>query len=538
MEERAVLDVAVAAYASARAAEGPAPTRPLARCLVTVRRGRTVVGRQTTDASGVASFQVPAGSYQVAVDLPRGYRPVRKAIDVEVDERRRGRVDLLARPRFAVIAGDIGLPPGSSDADDGQTLPLVAIELWQGNVKIAATATASDGRYELRIDTPGTVQVRPAPELVDERGQRLVPDVAALVIEAPAGARRLLGTICYSFADGTIRLQVRRQGESFELYQGETASGPPLRRLVAARDQAAVTFPDLGEGRYTLVAIPPAGAVGDPIPRRASMVVELQAGARVDLGSGFEFRPVDQEERDEADGGAPPGPPDSPAERSLSMPAQGGAADRPSARIGELATITIKVEFPEGDPQGIMTTGVQQLGTSEPAPAALTGQLAVMHLLNVEMRGEIEERLERELRDTVGPEATLDALIMKKGSVEILIAIGLVLATVRDVNETVNAVEELSGRAIAIVHWALRRMPRSTPSPPPHVVSGYWSRGTLLLPTGPAGAVEEAEEVEEQADRRDRGRGPLDPTRMLTVYLLIANAALIATLLVMVLLRR
>jgi hypothetical protein len=226
------------------------------------------------------------------------------------------------------------------------------------------------------------------------------------------------------------------------------------------------------------------------------------------------------------------------------MPQPDDAAGDLPARMGELATITVHVEFPDGSPRGIVAPGV----TSENASVqSLHGDAAVMHLLTVQMRGEIEERLHEELRATLGPAATLDSLIIKPGSVEILMVIGLAFAALRDVNETVNAVEQLSGRVLGVVRWALRRMPRTTPSLPRHVVSGYWSRGALLLPEGPAAELGERERLAapetaaapEALAASDTGdRRAFDTTRVFAIYLLLVNVALLATLIALLFLRQ
>jgi hypothetical protein len=213
----------------------------------------------------------------------------------------------------------------------------------------------------------------------------------------------------------------------------------------------------------------------------------------------------------------------------------------------ELGSISVKIHFP----YGAKTITATKDSTAR-NPEHLEGEAAVAHLLRVDMRGELETGIQDEARKALGIEdVKVELLTVNEGqSVELVLAvIGLAATLIKDAPEIKQGFDRLFQGSLNVVRRVLQRMPRPGPVPA-HVLTGSWTQGAALLrmqrepatqpaiPDAgrvPARVEPPAGEARAQPDTDRTAPARLStPSLLLSIYLLIVNVALIATLIVLV----
>lgn len=292
---------------------------PLPGAQVKITQGPPApLGPRSTDAGGEVRFNDldAATNYQITVVAPPNYRAptqlfrngVSQALNQDIVLRRGDHVVVQVgmAPVAGRVQGTITVPPGTNPAG------LQVEARIEGRLIDRATAAAkprtakTTWAYRLDIDEPGVVEVRPS-ESFESAGRLYVPrsgDVSRLVTVPPGGIATVDLAYVPSSAEVRLGAQVvddvdgRRErhplrGVTFKLF--ELGKDRPLRESTTQSD-SAVVFPDVPEGSYRVVAVPPRGPHDQRLqlarPSGREVTLTVADGQPVDLTNQFVFQPA------------------------------------------------------------------------------------------------------------------------------------------------------------------------------------------------------------------------------------------------------
>jgi hypothetical protein len=320
------LVVRTSSYPTSAGGSGPDDpgVRPLAGCAVTVTVGPAPrPTQQVTGADGEVRFEnLPAADYQISVAPPpltgsttpaftippnplflNGGGPSPLATNLPVKDGGEVIVDVVITPKDGQVAGRVQLitPTGVVRQRD------IQIDARNGGLLVDSDLTTNTGRYKLKIDRPGLIEIIPQSEvtsgiltfnpqpgdasqfvLVQSGDMTVVADIA---YEA-SGAELLVGAELVEEVDGQEKRSTL-DGVTFRLF--EQGKADPVKELIT-QQQTPGAFSDLKAGAYRIEPLPPAASNGQRLqltrPSTPALSIKLGDGQHIDLTKEFEFQPT------------------------------------------------------------------------------------------------------------------------------------------------------------------------------------------------------------------------------------------------------
>jgi hypothetical protein len=213
--------------------------------------------------------------------------------------------EVIVEVGLVPVAGNVAVTiKGLPDTDP---IPKVRTEARNGGV-LVTTDSGGALEFDLEIDRPGLIEIRPEPSVRDNNGRIYTPtaktasqflyvgpgDVdATAVIEYEAGrAQVVVGALFRE--KGTSQSQATPlDGVTFQLFKIDEAK--PVSE-VTTRPQATSAFRDLPADTYRIVAVPPPSNNGHRQrivqPPTGEIALVVAQGQHIDLSREFVFEPV------------------------------------------------------------------------------------------------------------------------------------------------------------------------------------------------------------------------------------------------------
>ena len=210
------------------------------------------------------------------------------------------------------------------------------------------------------------------------------------------------------------------------------------------------------------------------------------------------------------------------------MPTQPGQEDANAVELtGHVATMRFAVDY-GSDAGSTNVPATQETNTTDEA---------IAKVLNREMHQQMLEAVKFQVAAALGPGFDVESLVIRSGSIEILVAIAAVAAVLRNYNDFVEQLNKAVENTRNIVRTLLSvapGVPRAS-----FIVQGRWIPGTALTSARDQMTITApAEPAAPVGTSRASNERPIDSSRLLLIWALVTTILLLGIIVAIVITRK